>query len=82
MADRNRDNGWQGKAYVINGVLFCYDCLGNITGYDVNERTWKELKGLEKGLSTFLCGATMANLEGKLMVVWESKNRGGKEIKI
>ncbi|MFQ6633078.1 hypothetical protein Gotur_010955 [Gossypium turneri] len=67
-----------GKVYAMadrNGV--CYDYLGNIRGYDVKEGTWKELKGLEKGLPRFLCGATMANLGGKLMVVWESKNGAG-----
>ncbi|MBA0802003.1 hypothetical protein Gohar_012337 [Gossypium harknessii] len=80
--DSDLDNGWRGRACVIDGVLFCYDYLGNIRGYDVKEGTWKELKGLEKGLPRFLCGATMANLGGKLMVVWESKNGGGKETEI
>ncbi|MBA0710965.1 hypothetical protein Golax_010206, partial [Gossypium laxum] len=65
IVDSDLDNGWWGRAYMINGVLFCYDCLGNIRGYDVNEGTWKELKGL----SRFLCNATMANLGGKLMVI-------------
>lgn len=73
------DNGWRGRACVIDGVLFCYDYLGNIRGYDVKEGSWKVLKGLEKGLPRFLCGATMANLGGKLMVVWEST---GKEMEI
>ncbi|XP_022774899.1 F-box/kelch-repeat protein SKIP6 [Durio zibethinus] len=76
------DNGWRGRACVIDGVLFCYDYLGNIRGYDVKEGMWKELKGLKKGLPRFLCGATMANLGGKLMVVWESKNGNGKEMEI
>lgn len=80
--DSDLDNGWRGRACVIDGVLFCYDYLGNIRGYNVKEGTWKELKGLDKGLPKFLCGATMANLGGKLMVVWESKNGGGKETEI
>ncbi|MBA0798090.1 hypothetical protein Gohar_008720, partial [Gossypium harknessii] len=63
------------RGYVINGVKFCYDCLGNIRGYDVNERTWKELKGL----SSFLCSATMANLGGKLMVI-EVKTNEAREL--
>ena len=37
---------------------------------------------LEKGLPRFLCDATMTNLGGKLMVVWESKNGSGKEMEI
>ncbi|XWS41473.1 hypothetical protein CRYUN_Cryun17cG0084800 [Craigia yunnanensis] len=76
------DNGWRGRACVIDGVLFCYDYLGNIRGYDVKEGIWKELKGLEKELPRFLCGATMANLGGKLVVVWESKNGSVKEMEI
>ncbi|XVF15072.1 hypothetical protein REPUB_Repub09cG0117800 [Reevesia pubescens] len=76
------DNGWRGRACVIDGVLFCYDYLGNIRGYDVKEGGWQVLKGLEKGLPRFLCGATMVNLGGKLMVVWESKKRNGKEMEI
>ncbi|XP_039005141.1 F-box/kelch-repeat protein SKIP6-like [Hibiscus syriacus] len=80
--DSDLDNGWRGRACVIDGVLFCYDYLGSIRGYDVKEGTWKELKGWEKGLPRFLCGATMANLGGKLMVVWEAKNGGGKEMEI
>ncbi|MBA0802004.1 hypothetical protein Gohar_012337, partial [Gossypium harknessii] len=65
------------RACVIDGVLFCYDYLGNIRGYDVKEGTWKELKGLEKGLPRFLCGATMANLGGKLMVIEVKTNEAG-----
>ncbi|XP_017981877.1 PREDICTED: F-box/kelch-repeat protein SKIP6 [Theobroma cacao] len=80
--DTDLDNGWRGRACVIDGVLFCYDYLGKIRGYDVKEGTWKELKGLEEELPRFLCGATMANLGGKLIVVWESKNEGSKEMEI
>ncbi|MBA0761668.1 hypothetical protein Gotri_024284 [Gossypium trilobum] len=70
-----------GKVYTVadrNGV--CYEVknyLGNIMGYDVKEGTWKELKGLEKGLSRFLCGATIANLGGKLMVTNEAEELWG-----
>ncbi|KAL2337205.1 hypothetical protein Fmac_011651 [Flemingia macrophylla] len=37
--------------------------------FDVGRGVWEELKGLEKGLPRFLCGATMADLDGKLCVV-------------
>lgn len=76
------DLGWRGRACVIGGVLYCYDYLGNIRGFDVKEKVWKELKGVEKGLPRFLCGATMANFGGKLVVVWEGKGGGGKEMEI
>ncbi|KAJ7956910.1 F-box/kelch-repeat protein [Quillaja saponaria] len=79
------DLGWRGRASVVDGILYCYDYLGNIKGFDVKEGAWKELKGLEKGLPRFLYGATMANVGGKLVVVWEGKKNGngnGKEMEI
>ncbi|XP_076911539.1 F-box/kelch-repeat protein SKIP6 [Bidens hawaiensis] len=71
------DLGWRGRAVVIDGVLYCYDYLGKIRGYDVDKDTWKELRGVEKGLPKFLCGATMVDLDGRLCVVWERKEGGG-----
>ncbi|KAG5045917.1 hypothetical protein JHK82_015298 [Glycine max] len=65
------DHGWRGRACVVEGILYCYDYLGKIKGFDVGRGVWEELKGLEKGLPRFLCGATMADLGGKLCVVWE-----------
>ncbi|KAL6339012.1 hypothetical protein AAG906_024163 [Vitis piasezkii] len=75
------DLGWRGRACVVDGVLYCYDYLGKIRGFDVKEGLWKELKGLEKGLPKFLCGATMANVGGNLVVLWEGKGNG-KEMEI
>ncbi|KAF5749925.1 SKP1 interacting partner 6 family protein [Tripterygium wilfordii] len=72
------DLGWRGRGCVIDGVLYCYDYLGKIRGFDVERGEWRDLKGLEKGLPRFLCGATMANFGGKLMVVWEGKEGKGK----
>ncbi|KAK4264851.1 hypothetical protein QN277_025974 [Acacia crassicarpa] len=79
------DLGWRGRACVVDGVLYCYDYLGNIKGFDVKKGVWKELRlrGLEKdtkGLPKFLCGATMADVGGKLLVAWEEGS--GKEIQI
>ncbi|KAI3775856.1 hypothetical protein L1987_45612 [Smallanthus sonchifolius] len=71
------DLGWRGRAVVIGGVLYCYDYLGKIRGYDVEKDVWKELRGVEKGLPKFLCGATMVDLDGRLCVVWECKEGGG-----
>lgn len=70
------DMGWRGRAAVVDGVLYCYDYLGKIRGFDVGENMWKELKGVDKGLPMFLCGATMANVGGRLVVVWERKGNG------
>ncbi|KAI4345175.1 hypothetical protein L6164_012324 [Bauhinia variegata] len=75
------DMGWRGRACVVNGVLYCYDYLGHIKGFDMKQGLWKKLRGLDKVLPRFLCGATMANVGGNLLVVWESEG-GGKEIKI
>lgn len=79
------DNGWRGRACVVDGVLYCYDYLGKIKGFDVKggDGVWKEVKGLEKGLlPRFLCGATMANVGGKLVVVWECEGKSGKDMEI
>ncbi|KAF8411555.1 hypothetical protein HHK36_004110 [Tetracentron sinense] len=70
------DLGWRGRAAVVDEILYCYDHLGKIRGYDAKEDTWKELKGVEGDLPKFLCGATMANAGGTLCVVWEGKGTG------
>ncbi|KAL8260693.1 hypothetical protein R6Q59_028646 [Mikania micrantha] len=71
------DMGWRGRAVCIDGVLYCYDYLGKIRGYDAVKDVWKELRGVDKGLPKFLCGATMVDLDGRLCVVWECKESGG-----
>ncbi|RAL44010.1 hypothetical protein DM860_014147 [Cuscuta australis] len=70
------DLGWRGRAAVVGGVLYCYDSRGKIKGYDVKEDVWKELKGIEKGLPRFSCGATMVNFDERLCVAWEENGRG------
>lgn len=70
------DQGWKGRACVVEGILYCYDYLGKIKGFNVGREVWEELKGLEKGLPRFLCGATMTDLGGKLCVVWECQGNG------
>ncbi|KAL8477705.1 hypothetical protein ACS0TY_029848 [Phlomoides rotata] len=75
------DLGWRGRAAVVDNVLYCYDYLGKIRGYDVEGDVWKELIGVEKGLPKFLCSSTMVNLNGKLCVVWEGK-ASGKEVEV
>lgn len=75
------DLGWRGRAAVVDNVLYCYDYLGKIRGYDVEVDVWKELRGVEKGLPKFLCSSTMVNLDGRLCVVWEGKGNG-KEVDV
>ncbi|KAK6150512.1 hypothetical protein DH2020_015444 [Rehmannia glutinosa] len=75
------DLGWRGRAAVVDNVLYCYDYLGKIRGYDVEKDVWKELRGVDKGLPKFLCSSTMVNLDGKLCVLWEGKGNG-KEVDI
>ncbi|XP_027077475.1 F-box/kelch-repeat protein SKIP6-like [Coffea arabica] len=66
---------------VVQGVLYCCNIFGKIAGYDVEEGVWKELKGVGKGLPTFVYGTTMVNFDGRLCVVWEKKG-SGKEVEI
>ncbi|CAA0806418.1 F-box/kelch-repeat protein SKIP6 [Striga hermonthica] len=75
------DLGWRGRAAVVGGVLYCYDYLGKIRGYDVERDVWKELKGVDESLPEFLCSSTMVNLDGRLCVVWEGRGRG-KEVDV
>ncbi|CAN1131395.1 F-box/kelch-repeat protein SKIP6 [Linum perenne] len=74
--EKRLDLGWRGRACVVDDILYCYDYLGKIQGFDSGKGMWKEVKGLEKKLPNFLCGATMANLGGKLVVIWEGKGGG------
>lgn len=78
------DIGWRGRGCVVNGLLYCYDYLGKIRAFDVNKGVWRELRGVDKDLPRFLCGATMANLGGNLVVLWEGNggSGNGKEIGI
>ncbi|GMH23991.1 hypothetical protein Nepgr_025834 [Nepenthes gracilis] len=75
------DLGWRGRAAVVAGILYSYDFLGKIKGFDVVEDVWKELRGVEKDLPKFLSGATMTSIGGRLLVLWEGKGKG-KEIEV
>ncbi|KAL5703812.1 hypothetical protein ACHQM5_022318 [Ranunculus cassubicifolius] len=70
------DLGWRGRAAVVDEILYCYDYLGRIKGFDTKDFVWKELQGLGNELPRFLCGATMVNAGGKLCVVWEGQGKG------
>lgn len=67
------DAGWRGRAAVVDGILYSYDFLGKIRGYDLVKDRWLELQGVQKGLPKFLSGATLANVAGRLYVVWEAQ---------
>ncbi|KAL6896591.1 hypothetical protein ACP4OV_007163 [Aristida adscensionis] len=74
------DMGWKGRAAVVGGILYSYDYLGQVKGYDPDTDSWSTVEGLEKELPRFLCGATLANVGGLLYLVWEGKWKGkGKE---
>ncbi|CAN8287740.1 unnamed protein product [Cochlearia groenlandica] len=76
VPEKRLDMGWRGRACVIENILYCYDYLGKIRGYDAKDRLWRELRGVES-LPKFLCGATMADCGGKLAVLWEGKAGSG-----
>uniref|UniRef100_A0A0A9GFX1 F-box/kelch-repeat protein SKIP6 n=1 Tax=Arundo donax TaxID=35708 RepID=A0A0A9GFX1_ARUDO len=74
------DMGWKGRAVVVGGILYSYDYLGQVKGYDPATDSWSTVEGLERELPKFLCGATLANVCGLLYLVWEGKWKGkGKE---
>ncbi|KAF0907662.1 hypothetical protein E2562_020437 [Oryza meyeriana var. granulata] len=70
------DMGWKGRAAVVGGILYSYDYLGQVKGYDPDTDSWSEVEGLEQELPKFLCGATLANVGGLLYLVWEGKWKG------
>lgn len=83
------DLGWRGRVCVVKGVLYCYDCVGNIKWFDMERGVWKGLRirgilgkkgGGSVGLPRFLCGAILGDFCGNLAVAWEEGS--GKVIKI
>ncbi|XP_039797208.1 F-box/kelch-repeat protein SKIP6-like [Panicum virgatum] len=70
------DMGWKGRAAVVGEILYSYDYLGQVKGYDPDTDSWSTVEGLEKELPRFLCGATLANVGGLLYLVWEGKWKG------
>ncbi|OAY69224.1 F-box/kelch-repeat protein SKIP6 [Ananas comosus] len=75
------DQGWRGRAAAVGGILYSYDFLGHIKGYDPELDEWKRVEGVERELPKFLCGATLSNLGGMLCVVWEGKEKGDRRKK-
>lgn len=74
--------GWRGRAAVVGGVLYCYNSSGEIKGYDEKEDVWKEVKGIEKGVPRFSCGATLVKFgEERLLVAWE-ENGSDKDVRV
>ncbi|KAJ6842354.1 putative F-box/kelch-repeat protein SKIP6 [Iris pallida] len=75
--------GWRGRAAVVGEVLYTYDYLGKVRGYDWEKGEWRQVEGLERELPSFLCGATLANFGGLLCLVWEGRGKErGKETEI
>ncbi|CAN6206451.1 unnamed protein product [Urochloa humidicola] len=67
------DMGWKGRAAVVEGILYSYDYLGQVKGYDPDTDSWSTVEGLERELPKFLCGATLASVGGLLYLIWEGK---------
>lgn len=68
----NLDLGWKGRAAVVEGILYTYDYMGQIKGYDPMIDEWRQVDGLSRNkLPKFLCGATLSSLGGLLCLVWE-----------
>nr|ACG46237.1 ubiquitin-protein ligase [Zea mays] len=70
------DMGWKGRAAVVEGILYSYDYLGQVKGYDPYTDSWSTVEGLEGELPKFLCGATLADVGGLLYLGWEGKWKG------
>ncbi|KQK14681.1 F-box/kelch-repeat protein SKIP6 isoform X2 [Brachypodium distachyon] len=70
------DMGWKGRAAVVGGILYSYDYMGQVKGYDPDTDAWSMVQGLDKELPRFLCGATLANVGGLLYLIWEVKWKG------
>ncbi|KAG0470150.1 hypothetical protein HPP92_016850 [Vanilla planifolia] len=44
------DLGWRGRAAAVGGVLYSYDFLGKIKGYDMVADKWRQVEGVDKEL--------------------------------
>ncbi|KAJ4966959.1 hypothetical protein NE237_018808 [Protea cynaroides] len=65
-----------GRASVVDGIVYYCDYLGKIRGFDVEEGKWKNLEGVQKDLPKILNGVTLANVGGKLRVLWQEMDTG------
>lgn len=72
------DMGWKGRAAVVDGIIYSYDFLGKVKGFDPAADKWREVEGVNEDLPKFLSGATLANLGGFLCVLWEGKKMNGR----
>uniref|UniRef100_A0A1D1Y0C7 F-box/kelch-repeat protein SKIP6 n=1 Tax=Anthurium amnicola TaxID=1678845 RepID=A0A1D1Y0C7_9ARAE len=72
------DMGWKGRAAVVDGIIYSYDFLGKIKGFDPAADKWTEVEGVNEELPKFLSGATLADLSGRLCVLWEGKRVNGR----
>lgn len=72
---------WRGRAVAVEGILYAYDSLGTIRGYNVKTDKWMEVEGL-KEVPKFLAGATLTDIgERRLLAIWEwNENRKRKNL--
>lgn len=75
------DLGWRGRAAAVGEILYSYDFLGKIKGYDLGKDVWITVEGADRDLPKFLHGAALANFGEMLCLVWEKRGRS-KEMEI
>ena len=76
------DLGWRGCAAAVNGIIYSYDYLGKIKGFDLHENRWKEIEGVKDRLPVFLAGARVAGFGNLLCVVWEGRGQREKGFRL
>ncbi|XP_078433555.1 F-box/kelch-repeat protein SKIP6-like [Wolffia australiana] len=72
------DRGWKGRAAAVDRVIYSYDFLGKVKGFDPEMGEWREVEGVDQRLPKFLAGAMIADLGGVLCLAWEGGRGGGK----
>ncbi|KAJ6791225.1 putative F-box/kelch-repeat protein SKIP6 [Iris pallida] len=55
--------GWRGRAAVVGEVLYTYDYLGKVRGYDWEKGEWRQVEGLE-GSSRVSCAELRWRISG------------------
>ncbi|KAL5540934.1 hypothetical protein UlMin_044910 [Ulmus minor] len=61
----------------IDGVLYYCDSLGKLRGFNVENEVLKDLRGVDEEL--IFPDGKVANVGGRLVVVWKKEKRGEKE---
>ncbi|KAJ3702664.1 hypothetical protein LUZ61_006369 [Rhynchospora tenuis] len=62
--------GWTGRSAVVNSVLYTYDSVYKIKGYDAGTDKWRPVMGVDIDLPTFAICVKLVNFHGVLCVIW------------